>query len=647
MANAAVPTDVLPPLDGLCVAVDTETSGLHPDDGARLSVMSVAWLDTNDEIQAYAFPFEQGSVGKPGHVASLFDDIDQELNLPQAEWEYLLAWLQRQRLVWHNAKFDIPIIRAGVRGWAGIDLLDQTVWDCMVIQKEITPTLSLELKQCGERYALSGGRERDHEQALKAWLKRHHKPSGRYDLVPWDLLGPYAAMDAYLTLALYLHQQRLIDEGMCRWSRVHHRMRIMKTLAKIERRGVGYDAGSSLAEADRVAKMQAEIEKDLPFRATLPAAKTYFFGSDGPSASGGVCKVYRWTEKGSPVLDEEVVRKMVRDEVPWAQEWQQWQKLDNARSMWYQGYPEKIGPDGRLRTVFRQTKVRSGRVSSERLNLQAIPKEDKTIEGLSSVRSFLQAKPGYRLWNLDLSQAELRVASKYANCVRMLKMLEEGADFHSITTQQVMDKDPADPKFKFFRDVGKRLTFSGIFQVGPETFQFTLSKEGIYMPLSQCTNIVYGWRDLYPEYGYEYQSSQRAVEYNGYVLLCPGTELECLSWFGPRDWANTAWSRRVQGSLAEFVMLWLCESEQMLQDSGDPEIQDSLVLTVHDSLVLELPDDERGPEWSARLADHGSRRASALFDIEMPVDRGPWHSQDPKIIKQYDTVSGVRSSGQR
>lgn len=207
MSTVALPSRVLPDAQNLAVAVDTETSGSHPDDGARLSIVSVAWLDEQDQIQAYAFPFHQGSVGKPGHVPSLFDDDDSALNLPESEWHCLMQWLCSQRLIWHNAKFDLAILRAGVRGWAGYDLLEQTVWDTMVVQKEITPTLTIALKETGERYGLAGGKERDHEKRVKGWLKKNRKPAGRYDLVPWVLLGPYASLDAYLTLALYLKQR--------------------------------------------------------------------------------------------------------------------------------------------------------------------------------------------------------------------------------------------------------------------------------------------------------------------------------------------------------------------------------------------------------------------------------------------------------
>src|SRR5688500_9599120 len=45
----------LPDTDDLIVAVDTEGSGLYPDDGARISMVSLAFGETEA-----AFPFDHG-----------------------------------------------------------------------------------------------------------------------------------------------------------------------------------------------------------------------------------------------------------------------------------------------------------------------------------------------------------------------------------------------------------------------------------------------------------------------------------------------------------------------------------------------------------------------------------------------------------
>ena len=54
----------LPDTDGLTVAYDTESSGLHTDDGHRISIVSCAWRDPDSAgLQSFAVPFDQGVSG--------------------------------------------------------------------------------------------------------------------------------------------------------------------------------------------------------------------------------------------------------------------------------------------------------------------------------------------------------------------------------------------------------------------------------------------------------------------------------------------------------------------------------------------------------------------------------------------------------
>ena len=74
-----------------------------------------------------------------------------------------------------------------------------------------------------------------------------------------------------------------------------------------------------------------------------------------------------------------------------------------------------MGGDGRIRTSFRQTKVVSGRLSVERVQLQAIPHDYQLgTLGVEGVRSFFKPDDGFELWEVDISQAEIRVATAVA-----------------------------------------------------------------------------------------------------------------------------------------------------------------------------------------------------------------------------------------
>ena len=597
------------------VAVDTETSGLFPDDGARVACVAVAWEDG-----VMAFPFDQGLhkgkelPKKPPKKWTLSIER-KDPNLPPNDFTKLLAELSKKQLIMHNAGYDLIMLDAGTRQVQGIDLSSQLWWDTMVAHRILKPTSSASLDNAAQELQVG---QKEGLEGVKSWLKAAKQPKGRYDLVPWSIIEPYVTADAEATFALYLAQQPLLnvdeEEGARLRAECRRGFELTKVLIAMERRGIAYDKRRSLAAAVVMEAKQAEIEAALPFKMTPIGAKNYFL-SQGLQPD-------RCTEKGAPSVDAEQIREWVKEGVKWAVEYRDGTKAKRAASMWYRGYAEKLGADGRLRMRYRQTRVthehgnaegaRSGRLSAERVNLQAMPKGDKIEEGLVPVRELLRAKPGHHLISLDMSQAELRAAARYSGCVRMLRMLDEGVDFHGKTTEDVMGFTPEHKEWKLKRDIGKKLTFGAIFGIGGERFQALLSKEtGMHLPLQECYALVNQWRRTYPEIMNAYRRCEQLFRERGYMRILPATEYESKSWLADEDWPHTGWNRLVQGSLAAWLRLWLVEVEA--------ELPGALVLTVHDSIVLELP--KKTARKTAKLvAAKAEARASGLFKTSMPVE---------------------------
>lgn len=592
------------------VAVDTETMFTHPDDGGRVATVSAAWCE-DGEVVARAWPFDQGVRDKfPTEQLDLMTIEDP--NLGRDEWDLLCEWLRtRERIVYHNAPFDLAMLAAGTRHFPGVDLLHNFGWDSMIGSGELEPLRSRGLDAVAERIG-AGGKSGVAE--MKAWLRKNKYPVTRYDLVPWSLIEEYAAHDARVTyLAWREHMRRIFDECDERTvERLKREMDLTRVLHLMQSRGVAYDAARSLEAAEKLEAEADELEKQMPFKCSPKEAKAYFFDGLGLEPD-------RRSEKTEePSLDEEQVRKWVAQDVEWAAEYAEVTKKRRAVSMWYRGYPEKIGPDGRLRTVYKQGHVKSGRMSVARVQLQAMPKSDKNIDGVPGVRELLRAEEGMGLWNLDLSQAELRVAAKYARCTKMQEMLEAGVDMHGFTCESIpaMEAHRDDPDFKAKRDIAKRLNFGGIFQIGGAKFQATLSKlADVHLPIEECNAYVQDWRRLYPEFGVAYRKADQLVRAKRRVRLLPGTPYEVESWFGERDFPNTGWNRIVQGSLAEFFKLWMIETEKIAPGR--------MILTVHDSVVLEAPLGE-GDEAAAAVATRGAEMATELFKTEMKVDVDRW-----------------------
>lgn len=604
----SLPSQLPDPSEVPWVAVDTETSGLHPDDGARVACVSLSWPALGAATGGYAtaaFPFDQGVRDKLPTAQMEFGVDEEADNLPREEWDALMGFLSSSSLVFHNAKFDLAMLRVGTRHWEGVDFVHRLEWDTMLAQGILDPLHPRGLDATAKRLGLGA---KVGVSELQGWLKRRGFDKHRYDLAPWHLVAPYVAADTEMTAELYDHQLSRVD-GRDQ-DRMMRELALTRALYGMESRGICYDDAVSLEAAEELERVALGIEVQMPFACTPTEAHRYFFGELG-------LEPMRVSEKtGRPSLDEEQVRQWVKDGVEWASEYAQVTKYRRSVSMHYRGYPEKIGRDGRLRCTYRQGHVKSGRMSVERVQLQALPKRDKNIEGIPGVRELVHPAEGHRLWNLDLSQAELRVASQYAQCRRMLEQLAEGQDIHSNTNRQVLGIDDDDPLWKEKRDIAKRLTFGGIFQIGGEKFQATLAKlADIHLPLQECKNMVAAWRQMYPEFGVAYRRSEQEVRADGYVRLLPNTDFETRSYFGERDFPNSGWNRIVQGSLAEGFKILLGDVEQNWPGRA--------ILTVHDSILLETPADD-GDRVAFEVAAHGERLMTSLYGIDMSVDINEW-----------------------
>lgn len=678
------------------IATDTETSGLFADDGARVSTASIAWEDVDGTwrewaerwdnvtygletivdttgrpngvayqtyIVSIAWPFDQGTEGKPedNGQPKLWPEAD---NLDRDEWECLLGILSDHSLIMHNGKFDVEKYRVGVRRWPGIgvELIDNLVWDTQNVNDLLWRLHPTSLKPTCAR--LFGQEWADEAQVVKKYLAKAKLPAGRWDLMPWDAIGKYADTDARITLMLKLRQEWEIEHNGAgdwlwdnepvntpeAWGRVYEaierRLDVTKVLYRMERRGVPYDEVTSREAGIECRARAVEVAKALPFGPTGEKAKKYFFGS-GRTDKGIECQnlvPYAVTDKGKPSLTAEIVTRMIDDRVPFADKWGEYSRVSNAASMWYEGYADAVGPDGRIRTAFRQNGTRSSRFSVERLNLQAIPQDYRlsdhaVLDGILTPRQIIaNAVPDrWRLYELDLAQAELRVATMFAKCKTMEEMIRDGEDLHRYTTLSLFDhvKEGTDEFFQW-RQVGKRGNFSLCFGSGGRTFKRMVSKEtGIQLTDAQADRIVIDWNALYPEFGRAIYKHQRVVERRqtqyGYGWLDLITRER--RWFQEYEEAHKAFNQRVQGNLAQFGIDWMRMTDKFLRENTDLQRvaredqigEPGLVLTIHDSQVLLLPDNEFGQMLADSCAQFGRELWKQMFPgIPGEVDYHGW-----------------------
>jgi hypothetical protein len=679
----------LPNVGSRVVTFDTETSGLYPDDGAMVTVVSVAWHDDNGVLQGHAWPFNQGLYGKDEWLAKAFfgertyeepvmdgdgparfktgprkgevktrklkarltaeEVLPPNPNLGPDEWQDLGKWLSNYPLNAHNGLFDVIMMGSELVCWdssgvswrgPGVDLLENLQWDTMLGNRIVWPQHPLGLEETAHR--LFGGGKTEEQNAIVEHLKKRRLPfsKGHWHLADWDVMQPYALGDPLLTArAGRLQYQEFLRQGIP-FERMHDEITKLRSLVRMERKGLPYKAADSLAWATKLKQRLASIEQELPFQTTPAAVRQFFFTAGRTEKTDAPClglkpiKMTAGSMTTPPVasVDAEVLQQLVDRDVPQARKYYQWKQAFDSVNRYYEGYAEAVGKDGKVRTRFRQAGTATYRLSCERVNLQAIPHDHRLLaSGLDllaeapSPRALIHAIDGYELWHADLEQAELRVAAQFADCLRMLEILEQGRDPHGETAigLGLADGPEAPNWFKARSVIGKRSNFSLIFGIGPKKFKQDLGKNGLYLPLGDVRTIHHDWHGLYPEFAGVIDVHMRQAERDGWTRV----RGDVKKWYNARekalhDW-HKAFNNRVQGNIGLFTGAWMVEADEyLMQQDLDPAA--GLMLQIHDALLLMLPKGPDGQRMAEHVAGIGRQMWKDWFTVSGGVDLKLW-----------------------
>ena len=161
-------------------------------------------------------------------------------------------------------------------------------------------------------------------------------------------------------------------------------------------------------------------------------------------------KAIEKTAKGVPSVGSDVLVNYVGNPVvDDLLEYRRLTKLETFIKSW-----EEIQVNDRIYPSFNIT-ARTGRTTCNNPNLQNIP-QDK------NVRNLIEARPGWKILECDLSQVELRVASIFSGDENMQHAYQSGSDLHSKTTMLLFgDTSEMSPQEKKRKRTQAKSCFSG------------------------------------------------------------------------------------------------------------------------------------------------------------------------------------------
>lgn len=381
---------------------------------------------------------------------------------------------------------------------------------------------------------------------------------------------------------------------------------LVRVLAKMEEAGIGADREylEELRESlrDRLAGLERQIYQAAgePFNvnSTLQLREVLFERLGLP--------VHKKTPKGAPSTDASVLQKLAAEH-PVVDHLLRYRELEKLRSTYVDGLLPLIAEDGRIHCVFNQTGAATGRISSERPNMQNIP--IRSEEGRTIRRAFV-AGGDSTFVVADYSQIELRILAHLSEDPGLLDAFGGGADIHTATAARVFGV-PEDQVDADLRRRAKTINFGLLY--GMEAYGLAQRLE---ISADEAREHMEAYFAQFPQVRAFMEGIVAKARDTGYTTTILGRrrylpELSSGSYRIRQAGERMALNAPIQGSAADIMKQAMIELDRALEES---DMATAMLLQVHDEVVLEAPDDEA--ERAAALA---GRVMEGVSELRVPL----------------------------
>lgn len=408
--------------NGIC-AIDTETTGLDP-----LVDKCIGWsIYTPGRKPAYV----------PILHASYVTGMLCEGQLTADECTPYIERLKKVRTVWHNAQFDIRVIKHNFH----VEL--EPYWCCMIAGRVLN--------------------ERD-DNSLKALHKKYVNPDDKeysfaslfadidFRLVPIKYACIYGAKDSLITYEVYEYQRRFLDpdseecqkKGLVQMAKtfLNIEVPIIKIVADMEDLGVCIDEEYLKTLSDEyegilqqkddyahevIEKYRPQIDK---WNSENPNNQVPAWVNLGSAKQLSVLLYKALGLKSKIGKTDKFSLQEMNHEVAWAI--LSWKEYSTLVKTFIRGVPAKRNWNtGKVHTHYNSYGADTGRFSSSDPNLQNIPSHDKRI------RQMFVPEKGCKFIGCDFSQQEPRILAHMSQDPNLIEGYLTGKDAYAIVASQV------------------------------------------------------------------------------------------------------------------------------------------------------------------------------------------------------------------
>jgi DNA polymerase-1 len=238
--------------------------------------------------------------------------------------------------------------------------------------------------------------------------------------------------------------------------------------------------------------------------------------------------------------------------------------IEKLKNSFLDTLPTFIDPKtNRIHTIWKQTGTTTGRLSSEKPNLQNIPQKG---DWGTQIRKAFIAEKSFSLVSLDYSQIELRLAAHLSGDIKMIEAFNQNKDIHKITAAYInnISEEQVTPSM---RQKAKILNFGIIYGMGNKVFA---QEAGISLDEAKKFREKYfsNFSGLKNYLDFSVENAKKL----GYAETIFGRKrfLPLLGGLGriARGQERIALNMPIQGLAADIIKISMIKIQELIKDTG-------------------------------------------------------------------------------
>ena len=291
--------------------------------------------------------------------------------------------------------------------------------------------------------------------------------------------------------------------------------------------------------------------------------------------------VIKKTPKGAPSTDGSVLDELSKNyELPkYILKYREYEKI---RSTYIEGLKTEITDKSRIHTTYNLFGTTTGRLSSEKPNLQNIPNKSDIGQ---KIREFFIADTNHKFIISDYSQIELRVLAHLSSDKNMIEILSSfDSDIHTETASRIFHVG-LNSVTKEMRRKAKEVNFGLIY--GMEAFGLSKSLD---ISKSESQDLIDAYFSQFPKVKGFLDTIVLDAEKNGYSKTLYGRkrnikELASSNFQLKAMGKRIAMNAPIQGTAADIMKIAMLK----LQSKISPIQSTDILLQIHDEIIVQTP----------------------------------------------------------